>query len=340
MLDQRKAEILRAIVREYVRTGQPVASGTLAARHGLNVSPATVRNEMARLEELGYVSQPHTSAGRSPTDLGYRWFIDAWPGAQWPSLPEPERQVIAGTFESNFGDLEEALDATSQVLSQVTEAMALVAAPSPGRLLLRRLELLRRDDYRATLLLIADGGHVEQGVVDFSAPRSAEQLARLAKELSSELDGTPLEAVADTIRSSRRPGGDRGRVAEEGQRILRKHAAERVFRGGTASIFSTGNPFDHETAHVVVGVLERPTLLSRLLESARGAASVLVFVGRENPIREMHGCGVVFAPYAAGSDRRGTLGVIGPTRMDYPHTISAVEEVARSLSGLLSAVGA
>src|SRR5260370_20347722 len=133
MLDSRKGAILRAIVREYVRVGQPVGSKALTEKLGIAVSAATVRNDMALLEDLGYIQRPHSSAGGVPTDKGYRWFIDNWPGPAWPALPPGPQRAISGAFEHGFYALEEALDMTSQVLSEVTEAGAVVAAPpSPG----------------------------------------------------------------------------------------------------------------------------------------------------------------------------------------------------------------
>src|SRR5205823_4719053 len=130
MLDSRKGAILRAIVREYVRAGQPVGSKALTEKLGLAVSAATVRNDMALLEDLGYIRRPHSSAGGVPTDKGYRWFIDNWPGPAWPALPPGPQRAINGAFEHGFHALEEALDMTSQVLSEVTEAVAVVAAPA------------------------------------------------------------------------------------------------------------------------------------------------------------------------------------------------------------------
>lgn len=338
-LDQRKGIVLRAIVREYVRTGQPVGSRALAERYRLSVSTATIRNDMAALEELGCIVQPHTSAGRIPTDDGYRWFVDNWPGPAWPVLPRREQQAIAGALQSEFSGLEEVLDATSQVLSEVTEAVAVVASPPSRQNRLRRLELLRRDPNRATLLLIADTGVVEQGLVEFAGDRTDEDLAELGRALSRELDGEAFEDLARLIRRLEPAPEDRVLVADEIDRVLASQGRERIFRGGTANILSPDKFQDLATAHVVVDVLERPPALAGLFDAARRAGSVLVYIGHENPIREMQACAVVFAPYALGGDRRGTLGVIGPTRMDYPHTISAVELVARSLSGLLDTFG-
>lgn len=337
MLDQRKATILRAIVAEFVRSGQPVGSKLLTERYGLEVSPATVRNDMALLEDLGYIHRPHSSAGRVPTDLGYRWFVDHWPGPAWP-LSDRERRSIERALRAGFGGLDDVLDLTSHVLSEATEAASVVATPPSRTNRLRRLELLFRDERRATLLLIADTGVVEQGLVELAEPRTEDHVSQVARGLDAELHGLVFEDLAGRIRSGR-PDPDRARIADEVEHIVRAKAGERVFRGGTANILGPDKFPDIATAHEVVDALEHPRILSALFEVARRSQSILVLIGAENPVREMRVCAAVFASYDLGEGRRGTLGVIGPTRMDYPHTISVVEAVARSLSGVLYSYG-
>jgi heat-inducible transcriptional repressor len=354
MLDSRKAAILRAIVHEYVRTGQPVGSRVLADRYALGVSSATVRNDMSLLEELGYIQQPHTSAGRVPTDHGYRWFVDNWPGPTWPDLTPRERATVDAMWRTKFRVLEELLDSTSQILSDVTEATAVVSAPTSQRDGLRRLELLARDDRRATLLLIADTGNVEHAVVELTRSRTEDELSELARSLTQRLAGTAFEELPAAIRApapdpasaagprvpkpSKADDEDLGRIATEIERMLAQRTRERIFRGGTAKILAPDKFSDLSVAHQVVEALEYPPNLSSLFAAVRETGEILVFIGREVPVEQMQSCAVVFASYGAGGDRRGTLGVVGPTRMDYPHTISAVEAVARSLSRMFDSV--
>lgn len=349
MLDSRKSVILRAIVREYVRAGVPVGSKALTESLGLTVSAATVRNDMALLEDLGYIHRPHSSAGGVPTDLGYRWFIDNWPGPAWPELPPGQTQAITKAFERGFHALEEALDATSQVLSDVTEAVAVVAAPPTRENRLRRLELLARSDGRVGLLLIADTGVVEQGILEVPEPPAESELNDLAMRLNADLSGEVLEAIPDRLLVAPDPQGWRAMIAAEVARIVGGGSWERVFRGGTANILSREKFSDPDVAYGIVGALERPMVMAALLGAARGPevtgegeqrGPFVVLIGHENPIAQMTACATVLASYGAGSGagssaRRGTLAVIGPTRMDYPHTISAVNLVVRSLSGLL-----
>lgn len=339
MLDKRKVSILRAIVREYVRSGQPVGSRALAGRAGIEVSSATIRNDMAVLEELGYIWQPYTSAGRIPTDEGYRWFIDNWPANAWPNLPAREQQSIDGMFNSEFRGLEEALEETTQILSDVTRATAVVVAPPSRKDRLRRMELLRREERRATLLLIADTGEVEQGIVEFGQAKAEDSLSRLAAALSKELEGVAFEDIPGRLRGSSPPDAERSVIADAVDLMISRRGPERVFRGGTANILSPDKFPDMNTAQDVVEALEEPLTLTKLVEAARKARSMLIFIGNEVPVEKMRACAIVFAPYEVRSDLLGTLGVVGPTRMDYPHTISAVESVARSLTEWLGSSG-
>lgn len=321
-----------------------MGSKALTESAGLAVSAATVRNDMALLEDLGYIHRPHSSAGGVPTDKGYRWFIDNWPSPAWPELPPGQERAIREAFEGGFRALEEALDTTSQVLSEVTEAVAVVAAPPARQNRLRRLELLCRSDGRLGVLLIADTGLVEQGIVEFPRPADRPETEAWDREgdaqalggiLNAELSGAAFEDLPARIRTGADRDGHRGRIAAEIERMVVGSTWERIYRGGTANILSREKFLDLETAHGVVGALERPMVLAALLKEGQGARAVLVLIGQENPIEQMQGCATVLGSYGAGSALGGTLAVIGPTRMDYPHTISAVNLVVRSLSGLL-----
>lgn len=338
-LDRRKASILRAIVREYVKSGQPVASKTLVERYKLQVSAATIRNDMGVLEELGYIVQPHTSAGRIPTDLGYRWFVDNWPGTSWPEVSQEDRRAIDVVLDAEFRSLDYTLDSTSQVLSSLTEAAGIAMAPPSRRNKLRRLDLIMRDPKRATMLLVARNGEVEQGIVEFPEEMTEDQLDDLAKALNLKLEGVDFTAMVKTITETEIFDADWKAVADEIEDVMEDGASQRIFRGGTANILSSRHFADMETVQEIVDALEHPRVLSGLMTAVTDSATVLVFIGQEVPVEQMRACTVIFAPYGAGDDRQGSVGVIGPTRMDYPHTISAVEAVARRLSALLENAG-
>lgn len=339
-LDPRKAAILRAIVKDYVRDGQPVGSQRLWRRHRLKVSAATIRNDMGVLEELGYIKQPHTSAGRVPTDLGYRWFIDSWPDGRWPDLAEHEMEAIDGALRHGLGALNDALEDTTHVLSDVTESTAVVVAPRAWSERLRRIDLIRRDERRATLLLIAETGLVEQTVIEFSSNKTQEQLDALVRSLNSKMAGTRFNELAAKVPTGHGLSSpDRKALTEAISRIAGRDPGDKIFRQGTAHMLSPGKFDDIETAHEVVDTLERPSLIGELLKTAKESNTVLVFVGQEIPLEQLKNCAVVFAPYEAGGDQHGALGIVGPTRMDYPHAISAVAAVAQALSRALGSEG-
>ncbi len=338
-LDRRKASILRAIVREYVKSGQPVASKTLVERYKLQVSAATIRNDMGVLEELGYIVQPHTSAGRIPTDLGYRWFVDNWPGTSWPEVSDQDRRAIDVVLDAEFRSLDYTLDSTSHILSTLTEAAGIAVAPPSRRNQLRRLDLIMRDARRATVLLVARNGEVEQGVVEFPEEQTEDKLDDLAKLLNAKLDGIDFTALAQTIAAIENVTPEMMALADEIDDVIEAGASQRIFRGGTANMLSRRYFSDMETVQEIVDALEHPRVLSGLMTAVSDSATVLVFIGQEVPVEQMRACTVIFAPYGAGDDRQGSVGVIGPTRMDYPHTIAAVEAVARRLSALLENAG-
>lgn len=346
MLDDRKAAVLRAIVREYVRTGKPVGSAALAKRYRLKVSAATVRNDMGLLEDLGYVAQPHTSAGRVPTDLGYRWFIDHWPNPDWPTLPAAEQRKISTALGEDFGGLEDALEGTSHILSGITEASAVVVAPPSRSHRLRRCELISRAARKATIILIADTGVVEQAVVEFDREVAQDELDEMARAINVEAEKVEFEDISHEVRQvAAVPQGDREVIADAIAAALKSSSPFKIFRDGTSNILDPEKFTDLETAKAVVSALEEPESISMLLEDLKGdtgesqPGALLVFVGREVPVEDMRACAVVFAPYGAGEGRGGTLGVVGPMRMDYPHTISAVRSIATSLSELLDSLG-
>ena len=340
-LDRRKATILRAIVRDYVQTGQPVGSSRLVERYRLKVSPATIRNDMGSLEDEGYIAQPYTSAGRVPTDLGYRWFVDNWPGPEWPNLNASAQEAIDGAFQHEFGGVDEALGAISLLLSDLTKSAAVaVAPPSAKKFVVRKIDLFARDPRRATLLVVAESGEVEQGIVEFVNEKTNEQLLRLANKLTARCRGVDFEKLSGVITGSAggahakpasKPNQDLEAVAKEVSRLTQEPVAKRVFRGGTANILSAEKFADIGVAHQIVEALEQPDILSNLLRAGSNAGAVLVFIGREIPIEQMRTCAAIFAPFGSDS-RKGSVGVIGPTRMDYPQTISAVRAVASSLS--------
>ncbi len=335
MLDERKLAVLRAIVEDYVRTLEPVGSKALVERHGLGVSPATIRNDMAVLEDDGFIAQPHTSAGRIPTDKGYRLFVDRL--TQVKPLSPAERRAIEG-FLSGAVDLDDVMSRSVRLLATLTKQVALVQYPSLGSSAVRHVELVALTEHRLLLVLIADTGRIEQRVIELPAGLSQDGLARLRGRLNETLGGRDFGSVADLVADlpAEFDEGDRGSVsvvlATLMQAAVERHE-ERVVLGGTANLTRFHEGLSR--LQPVLEALEEQMVLLRLLgESA--ADSISVTIGHENPVAGMSATSVVSVGYGVQRGTVARIGVVGPTHMDYPSTMASVRAVARYLGRILS----
>ncbi len=335
MLDDRKLAVLRAIVQDYVSNMEPVGSKTLVDRHHLDVSPATIRNDMAVLEEQGYIRQPHTSAGRIPTDKGYRLFVDRLSGIK--PLSAAERRAIE-TFLANAYDLDDVVLRTVRLLAQLTRQVALVQYPSLTRSAIRHIELVPVATKRMLLVLITDTGRVEQRTVELPDPTDEMAVGQLRAILNACLDGRKLTEVTSLIADlpERVPPDDRPNAAAVLSVILEslvERSEERVVVGGAANLayadFSQG-------LREVLESLEEQVVLMRLLGESVDQSSVTVQIGAENPVEGLRSTSLVTAGYGIGDAALARLGVIGPTRMDYPTAMGAVRAVARYVGQILA----
>ena len=340
-MDDRKASILRAIVSHYVRFGEPVGSKTIVEQYALRVSAATVRNEMVALEDLGYIYQPHTSAGRVPTDAGYRFVVDLSAEAR---LGSAEARRVRALFGEPVWELEEALRHAASLLSDLTHHAAVVFAPALDRSTVRHVQLVALSAGRAMLVLVTDTGRVENHVVLVPPEMDDVHLQGTAEMLNRVLQGSPLETAPATLREAlgRFPLEQRevvGSVAGTLADALLEGEPERIFLEGTSNIVDEEKFADLETVRQVIEALEHRRLLFELLAESLSSEKVSVRIGRENPIREMQLCSVITASYGGRGHPLGSLGVVGPTRMDYGRTIAAVREVAGSLGRMLTGIG-
>ncbi|MBW3594730.1 MAG: heat-inducible transcriptional repressor HrcA [Actinobacteria bacterium] len=336
---ERRAAILKALVSDYVTSGEPVGSKALVERHRLGVSAATVRNELAALEEAGLIYQPHTSAGRIPTDAGYRFFVDRF--AAGGKLPDKDAREVRRFFVEPRWELEDALRQTASLLSTLTDHAAVVFAPALDRSTVRHLELVSLPGDRAMVVLVTDTGRVENHVIRVPPAVDEEQLASAAQMLNRVLVGLPLEQVPPKIAAevARFPLELREVVASLAGTLgdeLAHADSERVFLEGTSNIVDEHKFSDLETVRQVIEALEHRRLLLEVLADALSIDRVSIRIGVENPIEEMQSCAVISAPYSLEGTAVGSLGVVGPTRMDYRRTIAAVHEVASSLGRMLS----
>ncbi|MDR1711129.1 MAG: heat-inducible transcriptional repressor HrcA [Propionibacteriaceae bacterium] len=333
MLDDRKLAILRAIVTDYVSMREPVGSKALVERYRLNVSPATVRNDMAVLEEEGYITQPHTSAGRIPTDKGYRLFVDRL-GAIKP-LSAAERRAIE-TFMAGALDIDDVVKRTVRLLAQITQQVAIVQYPAMAQASVRAVEIISLTPERALVILVNSTGHVEQRSIETGgAPDSA--IAELRGRLNAALVGLSAAKALETL------GGFLEQLRPEDRslgtvvcavlvEILGGEPSTRVVVGGVPNLTRFADQFE-TTVKPVLEALEEQVVLLRLLGEASSSGDVTVRIGRENPYEPLQSTSLVASPYG---DSWANLGVVGPTRMDYPTTMATVRAVARYVGRYLS----
>jgi heat-inducible transcriptional repressor len=338
-LSERKATILRALVRLYIRTGEPVGSEALAASAGLGVSSATIRNELASLEEMGYLTQPHTSAGRAPTDLAYRSYVDMLPAK--PRLRDTERKAIVHFFDEALADVDEILRGTTHLLSRLTRYASLALAPSQRETAIARAELVRLGT--ATLLLVVfDTGQVDKRLIEVPADATEEEVEGISRAMNESLRGKAASAARDAAveRARRTEEPERAilsRVADALASIDEAAEADHVFLGGVGNIAAEEAFNRRETLRQIYDALERESAVLGVLREAAAKAPLGVLIGRENALPEMWEASVVAAPFAAGG-ATGSIGVVGPLRMDYSAAISAVRAVAERLSAAVEAL--
>jgi heat-inducible transcriptional repressor len=336
MLSERRLEVLRAIVQDYVGTEEPVGSKALTERHNLGVSPATVRNDMAALEEDGFIQQPHTSAGRIPTDKGYRLFVDRLAAVK--PLSPAERRAIH-TFLGGAHDLDDIVARTVRLLAQLTRQVAVVQYPSLTRSTVRHVELLALAPARVMLVLITDTGRVEQRMVDCPSPVGETMLADLRARLNSRVVGRRFPDVPQLVQDlpDAFEQDDRPTVSAVLATLLEtlvEETEERLMIGGTANLTRFRHDFPM-TIRPVLEALEEQVVLLRLLGEANDS-SVTVRIGHENDHEGLNSTSVVSVGYGSGDEAVAKLGVVGPTRMDYPGTMGAVRAVARYVGQILA----
>lgn len=344
MVEDRRLAVLRAIVEDYVSTREPVGSKSLVDRHALGVSPATIRNDMAALEDEGLIAQPHTSAGRIPTDKGYRLFVDRLSTVK--PLSPAEKRAIATLLDSAV-DLDDVVDRTVRLLAQLTRQVAVVQYPSLTRSTVRHVELVPMESGRLLMVLITNTGRVEQRVVDVGQAgqdgRAGQEalLGDLRARLNAAVVGRRLTEVASRVASLPEAFAPEDapvvRAVIEGlEDSLQIEREERIVLAGTANLARSGPDFVQSIGPVLEAIEEHVVLLKLLSEMAEDASGVGVLIGHETAHAGLAEASVVASGYGSQGEVVARLGVLGPTRMDYPTTMAAVRAVARYVSRILT----
>ncbi|MGZ4497721.1 MAG: heat-inducible transcriptional repressor HrcA [Nocardioides sp.] len=334
MQEERRLAVLRAIVEDYVSTEEPVGSKALVERHGLGVSPATVRNDMAALEEEGFITQPHTSAGRVPTDKGYRLFVDRLSTVK--PMSAAERKAIS-TFLDGAVDLDDVVQRSVRMLSQLTRQVAVVQYPTLSRSTVRHVELVALAPNRLLTVLILSTGRVEQRLVELTGPISDDALADLRSLVNRAATGEVIANAVTALRAAvpEVDGADTQAVVDALTEAMSDHRSdERIAVGGAANLARYGDSFD-SAVRPLLEALEEHVVLLKLLGEATTGGAVTVRIGHEGPYQELSSTSVVATGYGPRDEALATLGIVGPTRMDYPDTMAAVRAVARYVSRIL-----
>lgn len=337
MLQDRTLEVLRAIVQDYINTKEPVGSKTLVDRHNFGVSSATIRNDMALLEEEELIVAPHTSSGRVPTDKGYRLFVDRL--SEVKPLSSAERAAIE-TLLTASSDLEETLAKTVRLLSQLTNQVAMVQFPTLGKSQVRNIELLSITDFKVLILLVADTGRIEQHMIDTPEGYEIEDLAEIRARLNAALAGRQLASVEGLLASFSEDFAPNrralvSRVVNGLLESVDANRTEKLLLAGTGNLARREDDFVGSITPVLDAIEEQVVLLRLMSEMQSEQHGVGVRIGRESGVLGLTETSLVVAGYENQGAEVAKLGVLGPTRMDYSGNIAAIRAVARYLTKIL-----
>lgn len=331
MLDDRKSAILRAVVQQYIETAQPVGSNNVVGSTGVAVSPATVRSEMTVLEREGYLVQPHTSAGRVPTEKGYRFFVDAL-GGPGELGPAQVRQVRA-FFSHAHGELEGMLRESGRLLSRLTSTTAVVVGEQGERATIRSIQLVSLSGTLSLVVVVLSSGAVLKRTIETSAETTPDDLAAIQSSLSAQVIGRALFDLGEAAAT-----GDAARdaltvVALSAVRLAAEEEGLHVYVDGASRI--AGAFAESETLQQALALLEQQLTVVSMIQGVMDRG-LTVAIGSEHGVLPLSECSVVVAPFLIDGEHAGTIGVLGPTRMNYPETLAAVATVSERLSRLLT----
>jgi len=332
-IDSRKERILQAVIQSYIFTGNPVGSRTVADSCGLRVSASTIRNEMAMLERLGLLTQPHTSAGRVPTDIAYRYYVDMLMGQTRPSPKDAE--AVERLFEARTREIEGLMHEASLLLSRLTHTAAMVFAPVTQEDMVRHLDMVRLSEQCVMVIVITSRGQVGRMLADLGKPVTMNTVERAARYLNEYVSGKVLENIdsSSLVEGSRfgPAGRELVRIAVEAVRDHLDSIEERVFIGGAANIVSEMEHAGAEWVQTVLEAMDKQYFLLDLLRDLIREKHLTVRIGEENRLLELQKCAFVGTSYPISPGLLGSLGVVGPTCMDYARTIGMVEFMAENL---------
>ena len=333
-MDARHRDVLIAVIREYIDSAEPVGSRVLCKRHFPSLSPATIRNAMADLEDLGYLAQPHTSAGRVPTDAAYRFYVSSFPPAR------PAKTAVArDTLPTRRSGVDGFMERTSSHLSTVTKLTGLLLAPPLKHTTLARVELMPLEDDRALAVIVTDAGWVTARSVTLDPPLVPDEVRAIGRELTRRFRGRTVQEVVEMESAPADPLDalhTRARAVTE--QIVALLGGRTLYVSGAINMLDHPEFWDIETTRELLRTLEQKERLADLMTALAGAEGLQVTIGEENPYAEMRECTLITSTYLYRDQVVGILGVVGPRRLPYPDVIAVVNETARHVTDALSRV--
>lgn len=334
-LTERQETILALIVHEYIETAKPVSSKVLVSKYNLRISSATVRNEMVSLSEANVIRQPHTSAGRVPTEEGYRYFVRRLLGDT--GLSPHEKRKISHQFHQARSDVDEWVRLAASVLAQQSRVASLVTAPHPERAIFKHLELISTSGQQVLLVLVLQGGDVRQQMLTLSEVTDQEHLSRIANKITADFRGKVVAIIAEQIASFSDLAQDVGKLVVDIMTRTDAVSAGEIHRDGLSNVLNQPEFADSDSARQALRFLEGRGFLEEVLAKALSpqVGGVQVVIGGEGAWEELKDCSMILARYGAQGYATGALGVLGPIRMTYGHTISTVRYVAGLMSDLV-----
>ncbi len=335
-LDERKMKILQAIIRNYLETGEPVGSRTISKYADINLSSATIRNEMADLEELGYIIQPHTSAGRIPSDKGYRLYVDSM-------MQENERQVeeLKEMLVEKEEKMDHLLKQVAKVLAVNTNYATMISAPRYQKNKLKFIQLSRVDDEQLLAVIVTEGNVIKNSMIPVNEHLDDETMLKMNILLNTHLNGLAIEEInlgmiAALKAQAGLHGSLIGEVIDAVAETIKEDEDLEIYTSGTNNIFKYPELADQHKASELINTFEEKQLLSRLVETEleENSNGIKVYIGEEAPIQTMKDCSIVTANYEFGEGMKGTIGIIGPKRMDYEKVVGTLKTIKGQLDTL------
>ena len=333
MLNDRKKKILQLIIEDYISTAEPVGSRTIARKYDLGISPATIRNEMSDLELLGYLEQPHTSAGRIPSAQAYRFYVDSLiePG----SLTDNDMALINGWYKERRRNIDDIFQSTAKILSRMTQNVSMVLANKDTSAVFRYIKFLPLDNTHAILCIVTDDGNIDNCVVEIPLGMRPEEMDYLEGRISRVLEGKELSEISDELLSALHMDVAEDKVLftsflQAIKRMNRKQNEQRVFLGGTKQLLNQPEFRDVERVKSLLGILEEEKVVRDLLVAGEDSG-LKITIGTENKFTGIQDCSMVQATYRLNGKIVGTMAVLGPTRMEYGKVITVMDYLHKYL---------